>query len=277
MPYSQATCVVRGEKGHGGMVYHQTLQRSRYELKYLISEDVAASVRSFVRQYLDVDEHADRSAGNSYAVHSLYLDSPALMLFYSTVHGLRNRFKLRIRFYDDDPQHPAYLEIKRRLSDVILKERAAVTREAARQLIRGAWLDRGSLIGGNGDPRAAAALHNFCKLTHEIAAQGCVYVSYVREAYVSPGSNQVRVTFDRNLCAARYMAPAPLAVPYETVPVTLDPPVILELKFTDRFPEWMRSVVQMFNLWRRSVAKYIYCLRAVGAPWGSGAEMEVAT
>jgi hypothetical protein len=169
------------------------------------------------------------------------------------------------------------LEIKRRLSDVILKERAAVTREAARQLLTGAWLDRSSLIGGNGDPRAAAALHNFTKLTHEINAQGCVYVSYIREAYVSPGSNQVRVTFDRHLCAARYISPAPLGVPYETVPVALDPPVILELKFTDRFPDWMRNLVQIFNLWRRSVAKYIYCLRTVGAPWGSGAEMEVAT
>ena len=60
--------------------------------------------------------------GNSYRICSLYIDSPQLFLYNQTVLGEKNRFKLRIRFYDDDPAHPAFLEIKRRVTDVILKE-----------------------------------------------------------------------------------------------------------------------------------------------------------
>ena len=43
----------------------------------------AGDVRDYIRSYLVPDEHADPAAGNSYPVHSLYLDSPALMLFRS--------------------------------------------------------------------------------------------------------------------------------------------------------------------------------------------------
>ena len=100
------------------MVYQHRFQTSRYELKYIIDERRAGDVRDYIRSYLVPDEHADPAAGNSYPVHSLYLDSPALMLFRSTVDCLKNRFKLRIRFYDDDPAHPVFLEIKRRLAEL---------------------------------------------------------------------------------------------------------------------------------------------------------------
>lgn len=45
-----------------------------------------------------------------------------------------NRFKLRIRFYDDIPASPAFLETERRLTDVIRKERAALRREGIYRL-----------------------------------------------------------------------------------------------------------------------------------------------
>ena len=127
------------------------------------------------------DEHADPNQGNSYPVHSLYLDTSGLVLFRSTIDGLKNRFKLRIRFYDDNPRHPAFLEIKRRLTDVICKERAAVTREGVRLLLEGKWLDPSHLITGDKHGKAAAALHNFCRTTHAIGAGGaCTFRTTAR-------------------------------------------------------------------------------------------------
>ena len=58
-------------------------------------------------------------------ITSLYLDSSALHLYRQTVQGIKNRFKLRIRFYDDNPGNPAFLEIKRRVTDVIIGFRNA--------------------------------------------------------------------------------------------------------------------------------------------------------
>ncbi len=74
------------------------LQASRFEFKYVIDEGLAIRVRHFLGTNLEPDEHTQLSADNSYPVHSLYLDSPDLALFKQTAHGIKNRFKLRIRF-----------------------------------------------------------------------------------------------------------------------------------------------------------------------------------
>ena len=58
------------------------MQQSRFELKYLISEDMALKVRDFVRCYLDFDENSVGKPNYSYPVHSLYLDSDRLQLYW---------------------------------------------------------------------------------------------------------------------------------------------------------------------------------------------------
>ena len=119
------------------MPYAHRLQGSRYELKYLLDEPLVRPLRDFARSYLQLDEHADPRRGNEYEVHSLYLDSPALKLCRATLQGQKNRFKLRIRFYDFRPESPVFFEVKRRVSDVILKQRAAVRRDAVDRLLAG--------------------------------------------------------------------------------------------------------------------------------------------
>ncbi|MCX7425674.1 MAG: polyphosphate polymerase domain-containing protein [Planctomycetia bacterium] len=246
------------------MPYRHRLQASRFELKYLVEERCARSVRDFARGYLEPDEHAkpDNPHG-AYRVSSLYLDTPALTLFGQTMGGLKNRFKLRIRFYDDAPGSPAFLEVKGRETDVVRKQRAAVTRDGVRRLLDGAMLGPADLIGENGDERSAGALAHFFGLCRAIDAEGVLYVSYMREAYVSPGSDQVRLTFDRDLSGGAFDPCFGLTLPSERTGPILDG-VVLELKFTDRFPSWMRDLVQTFNLERCSVAKYCACVEAMG-------------
>ena len=112
------------------------------------------------------------------------------------------------------------------------------------------------------DAKNWATLERFCDLKTSINATGCAFVSYLREAYVSPYDDSVRVTFDRMISAGPY---------YKTLNVKfldswLQPPiegVVLELKFTDRFPLWMRDLVRSFNLWRGSMAKYVFCTESL--------------
>jgi hypothetical protein len=37
-------------------------------------------------------------------------------------------------------------------------------------------------------------------------------------------------------------------------------PVILEIKFTNTFPRWVRAMVQRFGLLRAEFAKYVACM-----------------
>ncbi len=241
------------------------IQTNRFELKYVIDEQRAGAVRQFISSYLEPDEHAGGHPECSYPVYSLYMDAPTLVLYRQTKQGLKNRFKLRIRFYDDAPESPVFLEIKQRLSGVICKERAALCREGAELLLNGGRPSLSHLIGSDGHRGAEAALDRFCTLCEELDAGGAAYVGYLREAYVQPGSDNLRVTFDRQLCGQQFDPREGLVLPVGGAFPKVEG-VVLELKFVDRFPCWMREMVWALDLDRCSMSKYGHCVEALGMP-----------
>ena len=95
------------------------MQLQRFELKYRIGEHTALAIRDFVSSYLEIDEYGATLPNFAYPVHSLYLDSPDLELYRTTINGDKNRFKLRLRFYENRPEAPVYFEIKRRMNNTI--------------------------------------------------------------------------------------------------------------------------------------------------------------
>lgn len=236
------------------------LQASRREMKYIISEVAAQAIREMVVAHIDPDTYTTKAGRQGYYLTSLYVDSAPLSLYRQTRRGEKNRFKLRIRFYDHAPDAPAYLEIKRRQTEAILKERAAITKQAANRLLAGIWPSPDDLIEPS--PKSIHALDTFCELTEKLNAHGVVFVGYRREAYMTPNSNRVRVTFDRELTAYRFEQCQGLRVNHEGYPVDMNG-VILEFKFTDRFPGWMHEIVQLFGLQKRSVPKYVKCVNAL--------------
>ncbi len=242
------------------MAHVHRLQGSRFELKYLISEETARQVRDYALGYLEPDPHADPARNCQYEVHSLYLDGPTLRLCKGTLWGLKNRYKLRIRFYDESPESPAFLEIKRRQNDVILKQRAPIRRPGVAQVLRGYWPKREYLMDLS--PQGLAALTEFCRLRDSIDARGQCFVSYTREAYVTPHDDSLRLTFDRRVHAVAYSGDGTLAMRGRRVYPDI-PGVILEIKFTNRFPVWMREMARALNLERRSMAKYVACMTAL--------------
>ena len=251
------------------------LQRSRYELKYIIQEAAAREIRAFARNHLMPDPYAKASLNYSYNIYSVYLDSPGLALMNQTLEGLKNRFKLRVRFYDNDPAHPVFFEVKRRVNDVIVKVRGKVRRDAADRLMypHGAWPDRSDLANPD-DDRGFTALSKFCQLRDKLGCVPQVLVAYNREAWCAPEDDSIRLTFDRGLEAAPYHPDRTFRLERDESwvrPTMRNPGVVLELKFTDRFPNWMREMVQTFNLFRTSMAKYVTCALAMTPEGGAAA------
>ena len=80
----------------------QSLQSSRFEYKYYVDEGRARTIRNFIESYLEPDEFLVKFGGIGYPVCSLYLDNSGLLLYDQTMQGQKNRFKLRIRFYDKE-------------------------------------------------------------------------------------------------------------------------------------------------------------------------------
>jgi hypothetical protein len=239
-------------------------QSSRYEFKYLIDEQTAREVRQFVVIYLEPDAHTDGNDNLGYAVHSLYLDSPDLKLCRATLDGVKNRFKLRIRFYDELPTTPVFFETKRRVNNVILKERAAVRRSSVPRLLEGGWPELDDLLWH--DEKNWMALEYFCRLRDVTGAVPSAYTSYFREGFEPADSNIWRVTFDRWLRAGEYRDRLSVA-DLETWSRPQVDGVILELKFTDTFPNWMETLVESFDLTRVSMPKYVKCVSLVRHGW----------
>src|SRR5258708_7312091 len=144
------------------MAHERGLQLQRMELKYIVNENVASGVRSFIGCFLEIDEFGAGLPDFSYPVHSLYLDSDDLALYRQTINGNPNRFKLRLRFYDDDETAPVYLEVKQRLNAAILKQRVGVRRAAIPQILSGQLADSSDLVSH--DARELGAVQRFSEL-----------------------------------------------------------------------------------------------------------------
>jgi hypothetical protein len=230
-------------------------QLQRFELKYLVSERIARAMRQFVRCHLVPDEFAANSADHAYAVHTLYLDSPDLALYGATNSGDCNRFKLRVRFYDDAPEAPAFFEIKGRRNESIFKLRSQVRREAAQALLKGEWPALRHLVAP--DAKQFLALQEFCRRLRALNATPRSHVAYRREAWASRGDNSLRVTFDRQVqCEPQFSGSLRAAVSRGDYVEPFESSVICEIKFTQRWPSWCGEFVRAFGLVRSGAAKY---------------------
>lgn len=236
-------------------MFEHHYQRSRYELKYLIDEPCARQVRDFVRSHLQRDPHARADMRYSYPIYSLYLDCPNLSMFRATTQGQKNRMKLRVRYYDYKPTSPLFLEIKRRVNEVILKQRAIIKRDALNSLLAGFCPQPEDLCDPT-DTDSYGVLREFCNLRNALHAIPRMHIYYEREAWISPQDENVRITFDRAAASSHYEH-------------SLEPrrwhdaqigSVILELKFDDRFPIWMRNLVRCCDLYRTTMGKYVHCM-----------------
>lgn len=210
-------------------------------------------MREFVSCYLVLDEYSEGRPNNSYANHSIYLDSEDFCSYWDVVNSNRNRYKLRVRFYDDNQATPVFFEIKRRENDAILKQRAAVRRDAVPILLAGQLPEVSHLFSNV--PKHLTALQNFSRIMLDIQATPKVHVAYMREAWVSEADNAVRVTFDRQIRAARHLTDD-ISTKMESFAAAFEPEVILELKFTGRFPLWFGDLVRVFGVRQCGAAKY---------------------
>ena len=223
----------------------------RHELKYHITETQAAAIAEFVKPFVQLDRYCKLQPSRDYPIVSLYLDSGDLKLCRESLTGHKNRFKLRIRSYTDEPEYPRFFEIKRRMNTIIMKSRARVMDSDVETLLAGLPLPPQNYTAD------MDAINQFQLYVSNIRAKPAVLVRYMRQAYEGDDQNRVRVTFDREL-AYNITKVAQVRLGgrgWQHNPFTMGG-VILEIKFTDRYPIWLSRLVKHFNLRQRSISKF---------------------
>jgi hypothetical protein len=147
------------------------------------------------------------------------------------------------------------------MNNTISKQRGGVRRDGVDPLLAGQLPMPQHLISK--EPKQFVALQNFCRLLANLDATPKAHIAYLREAWISRYDNSVRVTMDRNVRCD----PEPTArLSTEMVqPVTVfGNKVVLELKFTNRFPDWFKELVRIFGLMQCGAAKYVDGVTLVG-------------
>jgi len=228
----------------------------RHELKYHIAESKAVAVARFVSPFLQLDRYCKLQRSGDYPIVSLYVDSEDLQLCRESLRGHKNRFKLRIRSYTDDPDYPRFFEIKRRLNTIIIKSRARVMDYDVPALLAGRSLPPQDYTAD------VKTIDQFQFYMNSIRARPAILVRYMRQAYEGDSHNRVRVTFDRHLAYNVTRLPEVRlgGSGWRQNPYTVNG-VVLEIKYTGHFPVWLSEMVRYFDLRQQSISKYASSIR----------------
>ena len=196
----------------------------RHENKFFISSAACRMLQGRLRAAMEQDEHTDPD--RRYLIRSLYLDDYLQS-------GLVDRF---IR-----------LESKQKVNTMTRKLSAPLTREQADAILRGdLWEFHRS---------EHELLRNFYLKARTRLLRPAVIVDYEREAYVF---QDVRITFDHDLHTGNYATDL-FSRDLFTLPVLPSDRVIMEVKYDDALPYFVRQLLKSTPAIRCAISKYELC------------------
>lgn len=218
----------------------------RNELKYFLHPFEYSSLRLRMNVLLQKDRHS--VADDGYHIRSLYFDDLHDNALYEKAYGIIRRKKYRIRIYNKTDLS-IKLERKTKYVDLVCKESTSLTKKEYYQILNG---DVEFLL-----KRKEPLLHQFY---YGITVHGLrpkVIVDYIREAYTFPNGD-VRITFDKSL-AAVFNTLDIFDSTAVAVHVFREPREILEVKYTEFLPSFVRDVLDFQSSLRTAVSKYTIC------------------
>lgn len=234
-------------------------QFKRKEYKYYVPLERYMALRERFLNYMEHDPFCKDRPDNIYSVRSIYFDTPGLLFYYEKIDGQKIRKKLRVRSYNLQGEvDAAFLEIKRKIKNVIYKDRAGIPIGQTANLTNGARL---SFYRDKPSIPEIAAMNKFVYLVKRLDLQPTVLITYEREALVGIDESNLRVTFDLNVRS--FPDPSIDDLYREADLRTIaDPWFILEIKFYGVMPLWTREIIYDFGLRKQAISKYCHGLDA---------------
>ena len=223
--------------------------RYRHEYKYRIDARQEAILRVRAAGILQPDVHTDEAG--AYIVRSAYFDDAFDTCLNDNLLGAEPRSKLRLRYYGNDTDM-IRLEKKTKRNGMACKQSCLLTRREAECYLAGGYPDAG--------PDAAIEKLQLVAVVLRRGMTPISIVTYERLPFVYSGGN-VRITFDRNLSSSGDVGRF-LTRDYLTRPVFPAGQSILEIKWDELLPAFIKEALQVEDLQWTAFSKYYMC-RAV--------------
>ena len=230
----------------------------RYEKKYLIPPALIPEIRKYISPFVVPDKYGIGPLPE-YSITTLQLDTPSFAFHYAKEKEFNERFKLRVRTYNEIGSSPVFTEIKAKFQDTIIKTRVMIPFDK--------WNEK--LVFSTELPdifrsrQQETDFLNFRRLVWETDAKPSNVVRYIRESYVGPGDLYLRVTIDRKLeyCSGPTWTNFGVGETWYSKDTGEaqgedHSRAVLEIKTLEEVPIWVIEMVERFNLQNKGNCKY---------------------
>ena len=220
----------------------------RYELKYLIPEDMVEPISKFVEIYCNKDYYSQTNPSGFYTVKNLYFDTPFFLFLKKRQEGAETKFNMRVRKYKEGQEY--FLEIKQKRGMLVRKHRGCVCDPLWHKKLY--------------EPEMKNTKEDlFYRTALAYNAEPKILTQYKRKAYISNVEYYARVTFDKELMFSEpdgydFDVQSEMMRHYDFENIFNNGcSIILELKcYTDYVPLWMIDLIRTFELKKTRFSKY---------------------
>lgn len=224
----------------------ETVGKYRHEYKYICNAAASAVLKVRASGILKKDIHAGEDG--AYRIRSLYFDDPWDSCYYENESGVGERAKYRIRIYNNDNSR---ITLERKSKTRGMTQKSAVRIEEA--------YCRGMMAGYYGEitKEMSDTLKQILSEMQRKHMRPKVIVEYVRYPFIAPNGN-VRVTFDQAISSSNSIADF-LCPEIAVRPIMERGQDILEVKWDEFLPDYIKEIMQLETLTRSSFSKYYLC------------------
>ena len=216
----------------------------RVEDKYIVTDAQIVCLQSELQSYMKHDSHIEEDA---YLIRSVYFDDMCDSCLCDNEIGTDEREKFRIRTYNND-KSLIQLEQKSKTRGYTSKRSERISLDDCMKYIRGEIPDMNKEDG-------FLKKKLYVQASTRMLSPKCI-VEYERTAFVEPMGN-VRITFDKNI-SGTFEAETFWDEVLPGIPVLPSGQHILEVKYDEFLPDYIRKILNTGTLQRTSYSKYYY-------------------
>ena len=225
---------------------------NRYELKYLLDMDTFNSIVSALEKRMIPDPHNGTAADGYeyYNICNIYYDTSDDYIIRRSLEHPVYKEKLRMRCYGIPSMgDEVFLEIKKKFKGIVNKRRTLIGIADAYRLTES--LGTADVSGENINIQALMEIRSFLK-RYEPVPKVCI--SYERLAFFDREDPEIRVSFDRSICARRH----DLRLESGCYGRLLLPPELrlMEIKLERPAPIWLAQLLSSLRIYKISFSKY---------------------
>ncbi|SDJ85079.1 polyphosphate polymerase domain-containing protein [Natronincola ferrireducens] len=223
---------------------------NRYELKYLIHQDIYRRLLEALKPHISMDVHGDKEG--YYTISNIYYDTEDNLFHREKMLGQPFRQKLRLRVYNEATLDDwSFFEIKQKHKGVVNKRRTLIKLKDAYRFLSQKETLKASLdfeVSNHQILKEIDFLKNFYQLKPKMV------LCYERQAFQAIENSDIRITFDKNLRKREYNYRLENGSDGE---LFMDSDVfVLEVKLRERMPLWLARILSEYRCAMQSFSKY---------------------